>query len=134
MNFKDVVIELALVSAGTIADRLIGYNPQIGPKVEIPIDQKKGQYINGVGLAAGAAALVTPVFWKSDSNKYLVHFLTGMFADAVGEVGNLAYTQEVYYEEQPVEEQPWMPTPTPKKSGPFLQVVARELPAKRIRA
>lgn len=142
MNLKDAVIELALVSTGTIVDRIIGYNPAIGPKIMVPVDPSKGIDMNGVGLAAGGVAVALPFFWKSDTNKYFIHFLSGMFADAVGIVANFAYSQEAVPLAQPVNEaqpeQPFMEVPGiggeagPKKK-PFLQVEAKAMP-KRAKA
>ena len=134
MNLKDAVIELALVSLGTIADRAIGYNPEMAKYIKVPINDTYS--INAVGLGAGAVAVVTPLFWKSDSNKYLIHFLTGMFADAVGVFGEMPYTQPVEYYE-PAMAQWEEPTPfasagSLKAKGPFLQKVAKALPKRAV--
>ena len=132
MDVKEAVIELALVSAGTIVDRVLGDNPDIGSAIQIPIG---GPYtINAVGLGAGAVAVALPFVWKSPSNKYAIHFLTGMFADAVGVFGEMAYGQPAvaYYEEPAMaqweEPAPFASAGSIKAEGPFLQKVARALP------
>ena len=123
MNFMEALTELVLVSAGTITDRLIGDNPQIGSKVQIPMGNFS---VNGVGLVAGAVGVATPLFIKSNANKYIVHFTSGMFADAVGIFGQLPYMNsqvvEEVYEEQPVYENPMPQNPSQLSTkGPFLQ-------------